>query len=264
MRRRRIGMGESGNFLDAKISESKEMAAEGKEIAALAVLAPSPLFRSGLVALLSTMGFGAIEEAADLAELAGRMRDAQRPGVLLISLPQSEDDLAALIQEIKAWAPKGKVVFIAPAFDMQALTASFAAGAAGYIVESISREALQHSLGLVRAGEKIFPSELADALSAAAAKPNATRDTIEELRNLRFTDQEIEILRCVAQGRSNSFIGRKLGISEAEVSANLKHLLRTLRLSNRTQAALWGVAHGFAHSHSAPQNGSKVQRGNGS
>ena len=146
MRRRRIGMGESGNFLDAKISESKEMAAEGKEIAALAVLAPSPLFRSGLVALLSTMGLGAVEEATDLKELAGRVQDARRPAILLIGLPQSEDDLAALIEEIKAWVPKGKIVFIAPTFDMQALTACFAAGAAGYIVENISRDALHHSL----------------------------------------------------------------------------------------------------------------------
>jgi len=230
-------MGESGNFLDAKIAESKEMAAEGKEIAALAVLAPSPLFRSGLVALLSTMGFGSVEEAADLKDLAGRIKEARRPAVLLISLPQSEDDLAALMEEIKAWAPKGKVVFIAPTFDMHALTACFAAGAVGHIVESISREALQHSLGLVLAGEKIFPSELADALSAAAAKPNATRDTIEELRNLRFTDQEIEILRCVAQGRSNGLIGKKLGISEAEVSANLKHLSLSETMSGRTDGA---------------------------
>jgi len=264
MRRRRIGMGESGNFLDANISESKEMAAEGKEIAALAVLAPSPLFRSGLVALLSTMGFGAVEEATDLKELAGRVQDALRPAILLIGLPQSEDDLAALIQEIQTWAPKGKVVLIAPTFDMQALIAGFAAGAVGYLVENISRDALQHSLELVRAGEKIFPSELASALAAAdAPKANRTRDTINELRNLRFTNQEIEILRCVAQGEPNSLIGRKHGISEAEVSAHIKRLLRTLRLSNRTQAALWGVARGLAHPHAALQSGRKVQRGNG-
>jgi two-component system nitrate/nitrite response regulator NarL len=215
-------------------------------MASLAVLAPSPLLRAGLAALLSTMGFEPVEEAADLNELKRRSTDARRPEILLICLPQRDAGLAALIQESKAWAPHAKVVLLAPALDMSALSVCFAAGAAGYILEDISRDGLQHSLGLVTAGENVFPSDLANALSGPTYKLSGPVNTMDELRNLHATEQEIEILRCIARGESNSSIGKKLGISEAEVSAHIKHILRKLRLSNRTQAALWAVARGLA------------------
>ena len=209
----------------------------------LAVLAPSPLLRAGLAALLCIMGFEPVEEAADLRDLKRRANDAQRPEMLLIGLQQKDEELAGLMQEIKIWAPQAKVVFLAPAFDITALSACFAAGAAGYLLEDISRDGLQHSLSLVSAGENIFPSELANALSITAelGGPDKTKD---ELRNLDAT--ELDILRRVANGESNSFIGNKLGLREAEISAHIKHILRKLRLSNRTQAALWGVARGLA------------------
>jgi two-component system nitrate/nitrite response regulator NarL len=217
-------------------------------MASLAVLAPSPLLRAGLAALLRTMGFDPVEEAADVRELKRRASDARRPEMLLIGLPQKEE-LAGLMHEIKAWAPQVKVVFLAPHLDMPALSACFAAGGAGYLLEDISRDGLQHSLLLVGGGENVFPSELANALSASASELGGPIKTTDELRNLHAT--ELDILRRVANGDSNSFIGRKLGLSEAEVSAHMKHILRKLRVSNRTQAALWGVARGLAASRAA-------------
>ena len=215
-------------------------------MASLAVLAPNLLLRAWLAALLRTMGFDRVEEATDLEDLKRRANDVRHPEILLISLLQRDLGLDALIQEIKAWAPHAKVVFLAPALDMPALSACFAAGADGYLLEDISRDGLQHSLSLVSAGEKVFPSVFATVLSTAASKVSAPPQTVNELRNLRVTDWEIDILRCVATGESNSSIAKNLGLSESEVSAHLKHILRKLRVSNRTQAALWGVARGLA------------------
>ena len=215
-------------------------------MASLSVLAPSPLFRAGLGALLRTMGFEPVEEAADLKELKRRTTDARRAEILLISVPQTDQGLDALIQESKAWAPHAKVVLLAPALDISALSACFAAGAAGYLLENISRDGLQHSLSLVSAGENVFPSDLANALSNSTSKPSGRVNAMDQLRQLHATDREIDILRCIAKGESNSLIGRKFGISEAEVSAHIKQILRKIRVSNRTQAALWGVARGLA------------------
>jgi two-component system, NarL family, nitrate/nitrite response regulator NarL len=136
----------------------------------LAVVAPSPLFRAGLAALVGTMGFEPVEEAADLKDLVRREEDAPRPELMLIGLPAKHTELSALMQEIKLWAPDARVVFIAPTLDMLALNACFVAGASGYLVENISREGLKHSLRLVSAGEYVFPSELESALTASGAK----------------------------------------------------------------------------------------------
>ena len=226
-------------------SDSRDMNPIREEMPLLAVLAQSPLLRAGLAALLRTLGFEPVEEVADLLELKRRSSEVGRPKMLLVSVPQEDEKLTALIQEIKAWAPDGKVVLLTPAFDMVAMSACFAAGASGYLVENISREGLQYSLQLVSAGENVFPTDLAIALSTSPSMRDRPPNTIGELRNLRATERQIQILQRVAKGESNRSIGKTLGISGTEVSADIKHILRKLRLSNRTQAALWGVARGL-------------------
>ena len=98
---------------------------------------------------------------------------------------------------------------------------------------------------MVRAGAKVFPSELANVLPQPGSKSSGATKT-DELRNAHPTSQEIDILRCVANGESNSLIGKKLGISEADVRIHIKQILKKLQVSNRTQAALWAVARGVA------------------
>jgi two-component system nitrate/nitrite response regulator NarL len=124
-------------------------------------------------------------------------------------------------------------------------TGRFTAGASGYFLQDISADGLLHSLRLVNSGENVFPSALASALSSAA-KLGGHVDTADELSSLHATDLEIDILKCIATGETNSDIRKKLGISESEVSVHIKHILRKLRVSNRTQAALWAVAKGLA------------------
>lgn len=215
-------------------------------MASLAVFDPSPLFRAGLAALVGTMGFDPVHEAADLDDLRRRTDDGPRPDLVLIGLPSKAGEIAPLMKELLAWAPETKVVCIAPTLDPAALAACFSAGASGYLIENISREGLKHSLLLVTVGENVFPSELANALSAPGFKASASGDVSRALRDLHATEREIDVLRCLANGQSNQAIAAKLGMSETAVSAEIRHILKKLRVSNRTQAALWAVSKGLA------------------
>ena len=223
-------------------------------MASLAVFDLSPLFRAGLAALASTMGFDPVEQAADLDDLMRRDDEASRPDLMLVGLPPDLADLASLMHEIRLWAPDTRVVVIAPALDAAALGACFAAGASGYLIENISREGLKHSLGLVSVGENVFPSELASALGSARFRTGGPAEGRRELRELHATDREVDILRCLANGESNSVIAKRLGISETAVSADIRHILRKLRVSNRTQAALWAVTKGLAAPFADPMD----------
>ena len=215
-------------------------------MASLAVVGSSSLLRAALAGLLGGMGFEPVEEAVDLDELKLRPRTEARPSLLLVSLLRGTCDVAALMQEIRAWAPEAKMVFLAPDLDVPQMSACFAGGAAGYLLDRISREGLAHSLRLTMAGQKVLPSELASAISALSGRLGPSADSGEDLRSLRLTDREIEILQCIADGRSNRDIGNALGISESAVSLQLKQILKKIHVSNRTQAALWGVARGLA------------------
>lgn len=57
-----------------------------------------------------------------------------------------------------------------------------------------------------------------------------------------LSEREAEILHHLAQGHPNKMIAYRLSISEATVKAHLKNLLRKLRFSNRTQAAIWALS----------------------
>ncbi len=214
-------------------------------MASLAVVDPTPLFRTSLAALVSAMGFEPVQEAGDLTELTS-FGDRARPDLMLVGLRCAAAEIAPLMQAIRAWAGEARVVFLATTLDVSALVAAFAAGAAGYLLENISREGLKHSLQLVSTGENVFPSELANALRTSSVKLGGTGDLGRELRDLHATDREVQVLRCLANGESNHGIARKLGRSETAVSADIRPFLRTLHVSNRTQAALWVVAKGLA------------------
>ena len=56
-----------------------------------------------------------------------------------------------------------------------------------------------------------------------------------------LTDREQQILKLIAQGRTNREIARQLSISESTAENHIHHIYTKLRISNRAQA----VAHAF-------------------
>jgi DNA-binding NarL/FixJ family response regulator len=60
-----------------------------------------------------------------------------------------------------------------------------------------------------------------------------------------LTARELDVLRLVAVGQPNKQIARELGISERTARTHVSRILQKLRLSSRTQAALWAVREGL-------------------
>jgi DNA-binding NarL/FixJ family response regulator len=189
-------------------------------MSSLAVVDLTPQVRADLAAAVAALGYDPVHEAVDLESLIG-LCDRARPDLMLIG-QRTPEEVAALMGEIHAWASQTKVVFLAPALDIQAMIACFASGASGYLIEPLSPERLEHSLRLVSTGEKVFPSELAEVL------------------------REGDILRYLASGYSNRAIAEKLGISQTAVRADIRRILGKLHLANRRQAAEWASAKGLA------------------
>ena len=60
-----------------------------------------------------------------------------------------------------------------------------------------------------------------------------------------LTDRHIEILRNVAQGRTNREIGEELGISERTVRNHMREIMKRLSSSDRTHAVVLAIGHGW-------------------
>jgi two-component system nitrate/nitrite response regulator NarL len=66
---------------------------------------------------------------------------------------------------------------------------------------------------------------------------NPARDPGVQLAQL--TSREVQILQCVAQGKSNKNIARELALADATVKVHVKNLLRKISLRSRVEAAVW-------------------------
>lgn len=198
------------------------------------------------MSLLKLIGFDPIEEAEAFADIKDRIGLQTSPKLLIVFLARGVNDIVGSLQEIKDHTETAKVVFVVPNLDVKTMSACFAGGADGYVLESISRDALAESLKLVRAGEKVLPSELASLFPMLAANIAAPENSAIPTGWSDLSRREIEILQCLSNGQSNKVIAKTLDIAEATVKVHVKRILRKARVNNRTQAALWGVAAGFA------------------
>ncbi len=234
-------------------------------MATAAVVGRSALYRAALVSLLDKMGFDQVDEGVSVTELMGQNADGHGPEIVLVylgaGLGQHIDDadgngaseydyIEGLMEDAKSWNPSVNVVFLAKDLELELLVACFSAGASGLLLENISRSAFEKSLRLVGTGEKVFPSKLATLIPDLIAKFGAPREAAADLGDYRLSDREIDILRCLTNGQSNKVIARNLNIAESTVKVHVKRILQKIHATNRTQAALWGVARGVAISPS--------------
>ena len=61
-----------------------------------------------------------------------------------------------------------------------------------------------------------------------------------------LTEREVQILHSLVQGHSNRMIARTCDITKGAVKTHVRSILRKIGVKNRTQAALWAMANGYA------------------
>jgi two-component system, NarL family, nitrate/nitrite response regulator NarL len=192
------------------------------------------LFREGLKHLLSGTRFevGAEFNTVDLALAAAET--AETVDLVISGQPVTGD---ADLRAIREAFPTARIVVLADALSVDVLRAAMGGGTDGFLIKTVSPEALIQSLQLILLGEKVFPTTLAPMLlDMTAAGPQ------HSVRGL--SPREREILQLLVTGASNKLIANRLGITEATVKVHLKTLLRKIDVNNRTQAAIWAMNNG--------------------
>jgi two-component system nitrate/nitrite response regulator NarL len=205
------------------------------------LIEPTRLFRQGLKHLLAGTCFvvGAEFNTIALALEAGET--AGTPDLVISGQPVKDEAELRALREV---FPTARIVVLADDLSVDVLRAAMGGGADGFLIKTVSPEALIQSLQLVMLGEKVFPTNLAAMLldMNAVSPPHSIRG---------LSPREHEILQALVTGASNKMIANKLGITEATVKVHLKTLLRKIDVNNRTQAAIWAINNGFT-ADSAP------------
>jgi NarL family two-component system response regulator LiaR len=158
-----------------------------------------------------------------------------------MDLVMPEMDGIEAIRRITAHQPEARILVLTSFAADDKVFPAIKAGALGYLLKDSGPEELVDAIHQVHRGESSLHPAVARKLLQELSHPPKQPPTPEPL-----TEREVEVLRLVAQGRSNQEIAEELVISEATARTHVSNILRKLHLASRTQAALYALREGLA------------------
>jgi DNA-binding NarL/FixJ family response regulator len=183
------------------------------------------LFRAGMRHVLNQFDHELVLlEAPDhqgAAKLAAEHPDAD---LLLMDLAMPGQNPYAAIKELRNRHPTLPIVVMSATNEAAEVQRAFDSGAMGFIPKHETAPVMMSALRLVLSGGIYMP-------------PLLMRYTPNYVGVNRLTPRQLEVLRGIADGKSNKEIGRVMNLSEATVKAHVMALYRALNVDNRVAAA---------------------------
>ncbi len=187
-----------------------------------------PLVRESMVNRLRSLGASDVIEAASIAEARARARSGPRDlAVLDLGLPDGSG--IELVQLLRA-AGWQRVVVLSAADDPYSVRAAFVAGAQGYLLKSASPVVVTDGVRQVLGGGVYADPSVASLLAAGLRGSAPGESGLSDL-----SGREVEVLRLVADGKSNKEIGETLGLSALTVKSHLARIARKLGTGDRAE-----------------------------
>lgn len=192
------------------------------------------LFREALRTLLEVQpGIEVVGEAGDGDEAVRRSGELH-PDVVLMDLRMPVLDGIAATARLRAEQPDVRVLALTTFDDDEDVFAALRAGAVGYLLKDVTSVKLVEALDAASRGESVLqPSVAAKVVARVARMPEAAPPPEHPL-----SDREVEVVRLLADGRSNREIADALFLAEGTVKNLVTSVLSKLQVRDRTQAAI--------------------------
>jgi DNA-binding NarL/FixJ family response regulator len=190
-------------------------------------------------------GLGRLISALDAVTLVAAVADGAQavvqharllPDVVLMDLDMPVMDGIEATKRIIAARPQTAVVVLTAFCDRVRIIGALEAGACGYLLKDVDAEEVGEAIRAAARGQcPLDPRVARTILDARLASGGPIS---------RLSPRERQVLTLLVEGLPNKLIARRLHISEKTVKAHLTQIFRELRVSDRTQAALWAAHHG--------------------
>jgi DNA-binding NarL/FixJ family response regulator len=194
------------------------------------------LVRGGLRMILEGQpDLEVVGEASDGSEALSRAQEVIPDLVLMDIRMPGLDGLTATRSLLAKPEPAPKVLVLTT-FDLdEYVYEAIRAGASGFLLKSAPPQQLIEGVRTVMAGDALLAPEITRRLlDRFTRRPPPSGGAPPELAEL--TQRELEVLRLIADGRSNGEIAGALVLSEATIKSHVNHILTKLRLRDRVQA----------------------------
>jgi len=193
--------------------------------------------REGLGTLLSLIdGVTVVGRAGD-GEEAVALAAETRPDVVLTDLRMPRCDGVEATRRLRALDPNIKVLMLTTYADDRSVIDALRAGARGYLTKDAGAVEIEQALRQVMDGQAAIDPAVQHHVIAALSSEPALPDGL--------TPRELEVLRLIADGLSNTEIAAQLFVSEATVKTHINHLFAKAGVRDRAQAVAYAYRHGL-------------------
>ena len=197
--------------------------------------------RSGVRGYLDTLpGYEVVGEAGS-GEQAVDLVKQLIPDVILMDLVLPGIDGVEATRIVKNISPRTQIVVLTSFHDDSLIFPALKAGAISYILKDMKMNKLAEAITKAHNGEVILHPKVASRVLQNIRKDNQQ----DHLIYTDLTEREMDVLKLIAKGYSNSQIAAELVISENTVKGHVSNILSKLHLADRTQAAVFAWQQGI-------------------
>jgi len=216
----------------------------------IVVVDDQEVVRSGFAELLrSQPDFTIVGTASDGVE-AVRICREQRPDVVVMDVRMPGMDGIEATRQIVGSEPDGPRILILTTFDLdEYVYDALRAGASGFLLKDVTAERLFEAVRVIAAGDALLAPSVTRRLISEFALQHRTADTAPSAALASLTAREAEVLRLIAEGRSNHEIADRLVVTEETVKTHVSRVLSKLGVRDRTQAVVVAYESGVVVPH---------------
>ena len=220
--------------MESKKSAKKAMKVDVTKKSRISVLIADDhsVVREGLASLIGRRADMTVVGEASNGREAVDLWKKLRPNVTLLDLRMPELDGVGAIRQIREHEEGARILVLTTFDGDEDIYRAIQAGAKGYLLKDVPREALMDCIRRVHAGETCVPVHLAAKLA-------------ERVSGETLSAREIDVLKLMAQGKSNKEIGSALFISEGTVKSHVKAIFAKMNVISRTEAVATATRRGL-------------------
>ncbi len=196
----------------------------------------------GLRAILNAAnGIEVVGVAGDGAEVVAVVAE-HTPDLVLMDLKMPLMNGVEATRELKRQHPDIKVLVLTTYAEDEWVFDAIRSGAAGFLLKDTPRERLIEAVRDTVAGKTHIDPSVAGRLFAQV---NQGGPPVQSNLTTDLSNREMDILKLLAHGLTNSDIAGRLFLSEGTVRNYVSSILSKLNVEDRTQAAVFALRHGI-------------------
>lgn len=194
------------------------------------------IVRAGLRRIVEESGeMVVIAEASDGNE-AIKLVQETLPDVAVVDISMPGMDGLEVISQLRSYCPELPILILTMHEEEQYVVRAIGAGARGYITKRSAPEELVNAIRKVHDGGRYLSDSAAESLALRLGRGTSGMSLLDTLSN-----REIQVLRCLSMGKTNSEIAEIYHISVKTVDTYRSRLLRKLNLRNNAELSRFAI-----------------------